>query len=431
MQPARSRPSHFLEAAARVALQRTTDSANCSASSPNQALSRGYLTVHAGTILLYVQAPYLYGRATSDNPPRERPMSGETPEEQEPCADVGVDVGDDGQEVVDCSLVLAGFDPELLLQLAEMLGNPLALLVSKAHLSKAFCEAARNAQGLLKHIDLCVWKRTVNDAVVAAVASKCPQLSSLNLHGCKNITDEAAKAVGSGCTQLTWLDLGGRHSHVITDAALVALASGCTQLTTLIMCGCWRELTDAALVAVASGCPQLSSLDLSYSFNITDQGVVAVAAGCPQLMTLNLGGCGNITDVAVVAVASGCKLLTALNLTSSGNPYITDVALLAVASKCPQLSSLNVAYCYHITDAAVVAVASACAHLTSLDLRGCYHITNVAVVAVASECDQLTMLDLGGCFKITDEEGWRWPQGARRLTALRLLCARARRGETQ
>ena len=102
----------------------------------------------------------------------------DTPQEQEP----GTEVETDRQErLVDGSLLLAGFPSELLLQLAESLGNPLALLVSKAHLSKAFCEAARDAQGLLTRVDLRKWHRTVDDAVVAAVVAKCTQLSSLNL----------------------------------------------------------------------------------------------------------------------------------------------------------------------------------------------------------------------------------------------------------
>ena len=350
---------------------------------------------------------------------RAPPMTGETtPEEQEPCAD--------SEQVLDGSLALARFDPELLLHLAETVGNPLLLLVSKAHLSKAFRDAARDAQGLLKHIDLREWRETIDDAVVTEVVSRSPLLSTLNMHGCRSITDAALKAVGSNCKQLTNLDIGSRRSEIMTDAGVVAVACGCTQLTTLNLGGCWREITDAALVAVGSGCPKLSWLDLSYCFNITDAAVVAVAAGCPQLTTINLGGCGNITDVAVMAVASGCPQLTSLDLTSCGNPNVTDAALTAVASGCPQLTYLNVAYCYHITDAAVLAIASACAHLTSLNLRGCLFITNVAVVAVASECDKLTMLDLGGCFKITDAAGWQWPQGQRRLTLLRLLCARSR-----
>ena len=105
----------------------------------------------------------------------------DTPEEPEPCTDV------DGQDIlVDGSLILAGFPSELLVQLAESLGNPLALLVSKAHLSKAFCEAARDAQDDLTHIDLGKWAWRVDDAVVAAVVSKCSQLTSLSLHNCIN-----------------------------------------------------------------------------------------------------------------------------------------------------------------------------------------------------------------------------------------------------
>ena len=97
-----------------------------------------------------------------------------TPEEPETRADVG---RVRRESFVDVGLLLAEFPSELLVILAETHGNPLALLVSKAHLSKGFCRAARNAQGLLRHIDLRGWQRTVDDAVVAAVVSKCSQLS--------------------------------------------------------------------------------------------------------------------------------------------------------------------------------------------------------------------------------------------------------------
>ena len=176
----------------------------------------------------------------------------DTPEEHEP----GTDVETDRQEV-DGSLILAGFPSELLVHLAETLGNPLALLVSKAHLSKAFREAARAAQATLRHADLCKWARTVDDAVVGAVVSKCSQLSSLNLEGCGKITDAAVVAVAAGCPQLTALYLNCCHN--ITDAAVVAVASGCKQLTTLDLSYC-RNVTDAAVVAVASSRKQLTTL---------------------------------------------------------------------------------------------------------------------------------------------------------------------------
>ena len=165
--------------------------------------------------------------------------------------------------LVNVRLPLAEFPSDLLILLAQTLGNPLELLVAKAHLSKAFCEAARAAQGLLTRVDLCKWHMTVDDAVVAAVVPKCSQLTSLNLHGCDGITDEAMKAVTSGCKQLTKLNV--RYCYNLTDAAVVAVASGCKQLTTLNLYGC-RNITDAAVRAVVSGsaCKQLTSLEVQW-----------------------------------------------------------------------------------------------------------------------------------------------------------------------
>jgi hypothetical protein len=104
----------------------------------------------------------------------------DTPEEHGP----GTAVGGFGEEdPVDGSPILAELPSELLVLVAQTLGNPLALLVSKAHLSKAFRAAAGAAQATLEHADLREWSRTVDDAAVAAVVSKCTQLSTLNLDG--------------------------------------------------------------------------------------------------------------------------------------------------------------------------------------------------------------------------------------------------------
>ena len=94
------------------------------------------------------QWPFLRGASRPAG--TDTPMT-DTPKEQEP----GTVAETDHQDtLVDGSLILAEFPSEILVQLAETLGNPLALLVSKAHLSKAFCEAARAAQGLLTRVDL-------------------------------------------------------------------------------------------------------------------------------------------------------------------------------------------------------------------------------------------------------------------------------------
>ena len=246
---------------------------------------------------------------------QEEQDDADTPQEQEPRTDIDRQAPSakrlpsakrrqaPSDALVNGSLILAEFPSEVLVHLAEMLGNPLTLLVSKAHLSKAFREAARAAQATLTHIDIRNWKWTVDDAVVAAVISKCTQLSSLNLGGCYKITNATVLAVASGCEHLTSLNLGGCYE--ITNAAVVAVASGCMQLTTLDLLGC--NITDAAVVAVASGCKQLATLDLYGCRNITDAAVVAVASGCKQLTTLYL--MRNITDAAKANIPNTVRVL--------------------------------------------------------------------------------------------------------------------------
>ena len=133
----------------------------------------------------------------------------------------------------------------------------------------------------LKHACLHEWRRTVDDAVVAAVVLKCTQqLTSLSLARCDKITDAAVVAVASDCMQA---------AHVAQPAWLP------------------QYHRRGGGGGVASGCKQLTSLSLLYCCTITDVAVVAVASGCKQLTTLSLLYCCTITDVAVVAVASAVQ----------------------------------------------------------------------------------------------------------------------------
>ena len=99
------------------------------------------------------------------------------------------------------------------------------------------------------------------------ITTVCPQLQSLNIGSCNNITDEGVTALATGCPQLQSLDIG--------------------------WCG---NITDEGITALATGCPQLQSLDISWCRNITDEGIKALATGCTQLRSLNIGWCRNITD---------------------------------------------------------------------------------------------------------------------------------------
>lgn len=56
-----------------------------------------------------------------------------------------------------------------------------------------------------------------------ALARHCPSLTSLDLHGCFNVTDAGVVALAHCCSGLADLDLAGCRR--ITDEALVGLGS--------------------------------------------------------------------------------------------------------------------------------------------------------------------------------------------------------------
>ena len=63
--------------------------------------------------------------------------------------------------------------------------------------------------------------RDVRDAAVQALASSCPNLTTIHLSSCTNITDAAVQALASSCPRLTEAYLNGCPN--ITDAAVRAL----------------------------------------------------------------------------------------------------------------------------------------------------------------------------------------------------------------
>lgn len=51
------------------------------------------------------------------------------------------------------------------------------------------------------------WNLNVSNAVLTAAASSCPALRSVNVSGCKRISDEGVAALAAAWPQLTELDL--------------------------------------------------------------------------------------------------------------------------------------------------------------------------------------------------------------------------------
>ena len=70
---------------------------------------------------------------------------------------------------------------------------------------------------------LVILDKTVTDASIAAIATQCPSLTSLDVYGCINLTDASIGAIGTQCPSLTSLDVYGCIN--LTDASIGAIGT--------------------------------------------------------------------------------------------------------------------------------------------------------------------------------------------------------------
>jgi Leucine Rich repeat len=166
--------------------------------------------------------------------------------------------------------------------------------------------------------DLSIWKkskylqsidlsgcRRITDVGLSALGSRCVELQTIDLSGCVDVTDIGLSALGHGCSQLQTINLFGCEG--ITDVGLSALGHGCRQLQTIDLFGC-QGITDVGLSALGHGCSQLQKIDLAFCYLITDVGLSALGHGCRQLQKIDLYGCQGITSVGLSALCHGCAV---------------------------------------------------------------------------------------------------------------------------
>jgi len=108
----------------------------------------------------------------------------------------------------------------------------------------------------------------INDQMLDWVVSRCPEIETVVLENCQNVTDHSIVKLANKLKGLTTLDIS--FCDQITDASLNALA----------------ENEDS----------KLKFLDLSYCYNVTTRGIKEVGLKCTRLESLVLNGVENIIN---------------------------------------------------------------------------------------------------------------------------------------
>jgi hypothetical protein len=226
-------------------------------------------------------------------------------------------------------------------------------------------------------------------------------LISLNLNGCKRITDQGLKHL-QALTSLQSLDLSGCKQ--ITDQGLEHLKA-LTSLQSLDL-NCCNQITDQGLEHLKA-LTSLQSLGLGWCNQITDQGLEHLKA-LTSLQSLDLDWCEQITDQGLVHL----QALTSLqSLDLSDCEHITDQGLVHLQAL-TSLQSLDLSWCKQITDQGLVHL-QALTSLQSLDLCECEQMTDHGLKHLQA-LTSLQSLDLRWCKQITN-------QGLEHLQALTSL----------
>ncbi|KAF6317192.1 F-box and leucine rich repeat protein 15 [Rhinolophus ferrumequinum] len=177
----------------------------------------------------------------------------------------------------------------------------------------------RDAKGL-QELALAPCHEWLSDEDLVPVLARNPQLRSVALAGCGQLSRRALGALAEGCPNLRRLSLA--HCDWVDGLALRGLADRCPALEELDLTAC-RQLKDEAIVYLAQRRGAgLRSLSLAVNANVGDAAVQELARNCPELEHLDLTGC--------------------LRVGSDG--------VRTLAEYCPALRSLRVRHCHHVAE---------------------------------------------------------------------------------
>ena len=123
-------------------------------------------------------------------------------------------------------------------------------------------------------LDLNISYTNFSDAMVQGVARHYMHLLSINMLGCRFVTDEAVHDVARHCPSLMTILLENR---CISDAAVLPIAQYCTRLISIHLDH--TLVTDSGAQALARSCLRLRHASICYTW-VTMKGAYALAQRC-------------------------------------------------------------------------------------------------------------------------------------------------------
>ncbi len=257
----------------------------------------------------------------------------------------------------------------------------------------------------LKTLNLSLCKE-VTDHSLGRIATNCKNLEAVDLAGCSKITNNGLLYVSWGLKKLKRLNL--RSCRQISDQGIGYLCGvddaphpGSLMLEDLSLQDC-QKLSDESLRHISQGLPSLRSLNLSFCVSITDTGLKSLAK-MASLREINLRSCDNVSDIGIGFLAEPSENS---NPSSPPPPAASDAAASSNGNGQHQrhlpLQRLDVSFCGNVTDASLRHIATGLISLRSLSMTTCA-ITDGGLAKLANNLSGLEELNIGQCVNVSDE----------------------------
>lgn len=249
---------------------------------------------------------------------------------------------------------------------------------------------------------------------VLSLVSKAPSLQNLNLTDCYRTTDEIFEVIASLSPNLKVLNLNG--FQYLTDACIQLISQKCPGLQCLDISDC-RELTDASLKGILGQLPMLMKLEVSGCSKLTVQCLRNIEGQGLPLQDLSISCCDGLTAEYFEAIAVKFPHLNFLSLRSwfsnasgpasftgqfsqlktlilPGQEYDTLDFLGDVLARCPKLEELKLSHCGELTDARLGISPLQLTELRRLHFIYCKKITDAFLLNIAGNSSKLISLSL-------------------------------------
>ena len=270
----------------------------------------------------------------------------------------------------------------------------------------------RTHRGLLSvDVQFCM----ISETGLAEILTNCTSLETLNLSGCRLAVNKTFESLPwKNCSSLTSLNVGRIAS--LSDLVVDTISENLPQLRTLDLSWCGNisahalirmtrslialevlilELvvftTNDVILSIAQNCHKLRELNLNYLTKISFSSLVHLFQECIELQSIQLDHCTGVNDTAMISLAQHCSKLKKLNVTACHT--LSDTAIDQIAQRCPLLSDLNVAECSQLTNNSIDAIAKHCVNLTNLAIPVCRLITCESLQQLPSHCKVLHIFD--------------------------------------